>query len=219
MNIELICVIVNSGHAARIVNKAKAYGVLGNTVALGRGTVKKRFLDFFNIIDIRKEIIFMLAERTVAYDVLEKIDKKFEFGRPNHGIAFITKVAGAMGSRCYRCGEEVWEHVAKEEEIMHYLVTAIVDKGRAEDVVDAAIKVGANGGTVINSRGAGIHETQKVFAIDIEPEKEIIMIIAKSEIVKDIVDSIKKELKMEIPGNGIVYVQEVNKVYGLHQSK
>ena len=100
---------------------------------------------------------------------------------------------------------------------MYNSITIIVDKGRAEDVIDAATKAGSLGGTIINARGSGIHETSKVFAMEIEPEKEVILILSKTEQTEQIVESISKEIKINEPGNGIIYVQDINKTYGLYE--
>jgi nitrogen regulatory protein PII len=100
---------------------------------------------------------------------------------------------------------------------MYQVINAIVDKGRAEEVIEAASDAGAKGGTIINARGAGIHETRRVFAIDIEPEKEIVMILAKNELVDGIIQSINERLEMDKPGNGIIFVQRAIKTFGLYE--
>lgn len=101
---------------------------------------------------------------------------------------------------------------------MYHVINIIVDKGKAEEVVDAANLAGSTGGTIINARGSGTHETSKVFAMDIEPEKEIVMILSACERTNDIVASIREKLKMDAPGNGIMFIQDVNKTYGLYMT-
>ncbi|MDD4717734.1 MAG: P-II family nitrogen regulator, partial [Eubacteriales bacterium] len=100
-------------------------------------------------------------------------------------------------------------------EVMHKLITVIVDKGQCEDAMEAALEAGAMGGTIVNARGSGIHETSRLFAMDIEPEKEMLMIIADTDSTDGIVDSIYRNMKMDEPGNGIIYVQNVVAAYGL----
>ncbi len=104
-----------------------------------------------------------------------------------------------------------------EAETMHKVITVIVDKGKAEDVIDAATKAGSKGGTIMNGRGSGIHETSKLFSMDIEPEREIVIILSETSKTEAIVSSIRKDLDMDKPGNGIIYIQDVNKVYGIYK--
>lgn len=82
--------------------------------------------------------------------------------------------------------------------------------------MDAAKKAGARGGTIINARGSGIHETEILFSMPIEPEKEVVMILSKNETVNQITSAIREELKIDEPGMGIMFVLDVNKSYGLN---
>jgi len=94
-------------------------------------------------------------------------------------------------------------------------IFAIVDKGNAEDVVDVATQAGAKGATIINARGSGIHETSKLFNMEVEQEKEIILILAEHSILKDIVSSIREKFNIDEPGKGIIFVQEVHQTMGI----
>ena len=59
------------------------------------------------------------------------------------------------------------------------LIVTIVNRGFNDVVMDAARQVGARGGTIINARGAGAHEAEKLFGIPIQPEKEIVLILVR----------------------------------------
>ena len=96
-------------------------------------------------------------------------------------------------------------------------VLAIVEKGHAEEVIDAAVQAGSHGGTIINARGSGVHETATLFGMGIEPEKELVMILADQANTPQIVDTIYETLDLRQPGNGIVFVQNTTRVRGLYQ--
>ena len=51
--------------------------------------------------------------------------------------------------------------------------------------------------------------------IDIEPEKEIVIIISKTKDARPIIDAVNKALALDEPGNGILFVQDIGEVYGL----
>jgi nitrogen regulatory protein PII len=69
----------------------------------------------------------------------------------------------------------------------------------------------------MNARGSGIHETRKLFSMDIEPEKEIVIILSETDKTEEITSMIKDQLNMDEPGNGIIYVQNANKTYGIYK--
>lgn len=212
IEVELIWLIVNCGKGSKVIKFAKEKGVLGGTILLGKGTVRNRFLELLDLTEIRKEIVLMLAQKDTAYQALEELDKKLALHKPNHGIAFTTSVRGILGTKALKC--EIEEKRGAENS-MYNAIFVVVDRGKAEDVVEAATKAGSRGGTIINARGSGVHETSKLFAMEIEPEKEVVLILAEKDNTKAIALSIKEELKIDEPGNGIIFIQDVNKTYGL----
>lgn len=210
----LLCVIVNNGLGSRILRAAKGYGVTGGTVVIGRGTIKNRFWQALEVCDVRKEIVLMLCEQASACRAMEQIGRDFKFHKPHHGIAFCMPVSGVLGARSCNC--DFIESKRKGEGSMYQAVFVIVDRGRAEMVIDAAAKAGSRGGTIINARGSGIHGTGKLFAMDIEPEKEIVLIISRRSQTPAIAASIRENLEIDLPGKGIVFIQDVGETYGLY---
>ena len=210
---ELVWVIVNFGKGSKIMQAAKKSGITGGTILLAKGTANNSMAEFLGLSEIRKEIIMMGANKKTARSVLEALDTKFNFDKPNHGIAFITAVSEMIGSVGCKATETDIEE--RREEAMYCAITVVVEKGKAEEVIDAATAAGSRGGTIINARGSGIHETSKLFFMDIEPEKEIVLILSERKGAQAIITSIGEKLDIEKPGKGIIFVQEVIKVYGL----
>lgn len=208
---QLINIIVDFGKASKILHRSKELGIPGGTVCLASGTVNHGFLNFLGLKDTRKEVIYLVADKEVAFNVLEILNNEFEFSKANHGIAYATDICQVIGTRLIGldiCNDE-------GDENMHQLINVVVDKGKAETVIEAATEVGSKGGTIMNARGSGVHETQKLFGMEIEPEKEVVIIIAKTQDANEILEKIALRLDIKKPGNGIIYLQNVNKVYGL----
>ncbi len=213
--LELSCVIVNYGLGSKIIKIAKQNGLSGGTIFLGKGTVKKNhLLELLDITDVRKEIVILISEKNKAYQVLDELNSKIEFDKPHHGIAFALPVKDFFGGR--NCASDKANESRGVNNTMYNAIFVIVDKGLAESVLDAATAAGSRGGTIINARGSGAHENQKLFSMAIEPEKEIIMILSEISLTEQIVTSIRKQLKIDDPGNGILFVMDVNKTYGLY---
>jgi nitrogen regulatory protein PII len=219
VDLELVCIIVNFGLGSKIMQKAKKEGISGGTVFLGKGTIKNRLLELLALTDVRKEIILMGSDKATVSQALEKLDEKFKFSKPNHGIAFTTSISQIFGARNFK-SDQISDHTIESrgaDKKMYHAIMVIVEKGHAEDVIDAATEAGSKGGTIINARGSGIHETSKLFSMDIEPEKEIVLILSERNSTDAIVSSIRKALKIDEPGNGIIFVQDINCTYGLYE--
>ena len=146
---ELIYVIVNYGAGSRVLHKAKEYGISGGTVFLGRGTVNNSLLKFFSLYDEKKEIVLMGTDKHTADHALVELNKDFQFEKPNHGIVFTTSMCEIIGSRCCICEENEEERGVNEP--MYQIIITIVNRGKAEDVIEAA-NCGSKGGTIINAK-------------------------------------------------------------------
>lgn len=211
--LELLYVIVNNSVGSKILRFAKTQGITGGTILLGVGTVRSRLLDFLEMGDIRKEIVMMLAEKHIADRAAAALYQEFRLDKPNHGIAFSVPVRSIHGTQDYI---NETKPMRREDSKMYHAIYVIVPKGRAGDAIDAATDAGSKGGTIINARGSGVHETTKLLSMDVEPEKEIVLILSQESATKAIVDAINSALEIDKPGNGVIFVQEVSQALGLY---
>ena len=97
----------------------------------------------------------------------------------------------------------------------HEVIFCVVNAGFSEAVMDAAKEFGARGGTVIRARGTANSESEKLFGITIEPEKEIVMIHVTSDIKDNILHALYREVGLKTPGQGIAFSMPVDNVVGL----
>jgi len=95
------------------------------------------------------------------------------------------------------------------------LIVSIVRKGWGSTVLEAALKAGARGSTVLFGRGAGINEHEKIFGVSIEPEKEIVLTVVYSDRIEAILDEIVRAAELNDTGRGIAFVVPVDRVVGV----
>ena len=95
------------------------------------------------------------------------------------------------------------------------MIYTVVNKGDAKSVVDAANAAGARGGTILHGRGSSVHNETTIFDFPIEPEKEMVFVLAPKEKTDDIVASIHEALRIDEPGRGIIFVMNVAEAHGL----
>lgn len=99
----------------------------------------------------------------------------------------------------------------------HEVIFCIVNSGFSDNVMDAAKEVGARGGTVIHARGTANGEAEKLFGIAIHPEKEMVMIIVRSELKDSIMHALYRTAGLNTPGQGIAFSLPVDSVVGLSE--
>jgi nitrogen regulatory protein PII len=95
------------------------------------------------------------------------------------------------------------------------LIVSIVRKGWGSTVMQASVKVGARGGTVLSGRGAGIHEQERIFGMSIEPEKEIVLTLVYADQVNTVLPKIVEAAELNEMGRGIAFVLPVDHVVGV----
>ena len=97
----------------------------------------------------------------------------------------------------------------------HEAIFCIVNSGYSDVVMEAAKKLGARGGTVINARGTAPKDAESFFGITIQPEKEIVMILVPKKLKDGVLHALYKEVGLDTPGQGIAFSVPVESVVGL----
>ena len=98
-------------------------------------------------------------------------------------------------------------------------ILAIVNNGFSEVAMDAAKACGAKGGTILHGRGTISKDAEKFFNISIQPEKEIVMILAKKEIKAAILQGLYNAVGTATPAQGIAFALPVDEVIGIDNNK
>ena len=94
-------------------------------------------------------------------------------------------------------------------------VFAIVNNGFSETVMETARACGAKGGTILHGRGTISKDAEKFFNITIQPDKEIVMILAKTELIDCILQGLYKAIGFATEAQGIAFALPVDEVVGL----
>ena len=94
-------------------------------------------------------------------------------------------------------------------------IVTIVDGGYSECVVDAAKSAGAKGATIINGRGSTSKEVDNFYKLNIQPDKQIVLILCKQSQTKAIVESISKNAGMNTKMHALSFVLPVENAIGM----
>ncbi len=211
-DLRLLILIVPYPKGRAVVRYAKQRGAQGATLMMGQGTINNRILQWLALAENTKELLWILADESTP-TLLEEIATHFNFNRRNNGIGFSIPVNQLFGAR-NSLGVSV-DQPREENMQQHEAIIAIVPKGNGERVVEAARHGGATGATILNGRGAGIHETEKLFSLEIEPEKEIVLMVVESVQTQTICDAIINATGIDQPGQGVLFTQPISQVVGL----
>ncbi len=205
----LFFVIVSRGKANAVLRKAQECGATGGTIFLGEGTIQSKLLEKMGLAKTHKEILMIPASGELGERLHDVISEAFSFSKKNHGIAFTIPFKRRQRGKT---------QASTREEPSHSCIVTIVDKGRSKECIRAASEAGAVGGTVIHGRGAGV-PTDFFFPLVIEPQKDIVMIIAPEGKAIQIKGKIFRDLELEKPGSGILFVLPVTETSGIAKTE
>ena len=199
---QILTLILSEHQCNKCVHLAREKGICGGLVTIGRGTVNSSVLNLLGIKSQKREIVSFLLEQDKARELLDCLTEQLQLHKHGHGIAYLTSVLVVKQGACR---EQVANDTKQgvEEEGMYKKLTVIVDRGMAEDVMDIARKAGVGGGTIMHGRGVGAEHTTKLFGIEIEPEKELVLILTQSSLIDKVMDALSQELRIEEPERGL----------------
>ena len=87
----------------------------------------------------------------------------------------------------------------------HELVVCIVNAGFSQNVMEAARGAGAKGGTILRARGSANPEAEEFFHITVQPDKEVVLILAPEAIKDALMKAVYKEAGLGAQANGIIF--------------
>ncbi len=91
------------------------------------------------------------------------------------------------------------------------LITCVVQRGIADDIISAARQAGAQGATVNFGKGMGMRERLGILGVAVEVEKEVIQVVVSTEQVDRVFESMYLAGKLDTPGMGIAYITNLDK--------
>lgn len=189
-------------------------GISGATVLYGLGTNASKILALLGIDQLRKEIMLLVAHESVTDTFHDELHKALELDKHGHGLVVTTPLSRVLGLK--ELNGECWKGDGKMD---YELITIIVDIGRADDIVAAAHKGGAKGATTLHGHGTASDKAAKFFNLEIEPEKEIVLIVAPSDQVENIINAVQAVHEFEGPNSGVIFSMNLERVTGLFKGE
>lgn len=218
ISFSLLTIIVNRGKGSKILQFAREKGASDASCFLGKGTIKNTVLKMIEMTEVNKEMILIVVPSTKENEILNQLNMKFHFERQNHGIAFTMPLLGILKMK--RDATIKWNDssLTKKNESEYTAVFLVVDKGKAESVIEISQDAGYYGGTIIKARGSASN-LNIVLNLMVEPEKEAILMLTESKRAKQLATLLSEQFKLGNVNTGILMMAEISKAIGLFQNQ
>ncbi len=190
----------------------------------GYGSAKSVVYDILGYGSSKKIISISLQTKDMSNYIVEQLHDKIDFSKPGTGVACTISISSAsrvlsttlqQAEKNLKIGSEDMAATSKEP---YHLIITIVNSGYFEQVMEAAKAAGATGGTLVHARGLGSKEAIKYLGITIQPEKDLVLILAPQKNKLAIMENITREVGLNTAGKGICFSLPVNKALGLEAS-
>ena len=215
INIKILFIIIEEGYDKKIKYFLSKYGIKLKVVLKAFGTASSSILDYFGLLETEKEIFMAIIPDYLSEELLEKIKINFKLDKLGMGLAFTIPINSSnkfiMDS--FKTFEGSVKVVDKKDK--HSLVLTIVSEGYLENVMNAAKKAGASGGTAIKGRGLSYTKRAKILGFNIEPERDIILNIVNDSDKKKVMESITKEVGIKTAARGYTLSLPIDEIISL----
>ena len=210
--------IVERDKGKKLIKVLESINIRMNFQCVGFGTAPTEMMDIFGLGTKDKDIVISLAAENTVKDVMADFGTSFESHTKFGGLMIILKTSAAS-----RVVTELLSHNsnnvtergngAMKNEHHNNLIIISVNEGYSDNVMQAAKKAGATGGTVIKGRLA---ETQLIAELEntqIDEEREILVILAPLKTSKQIMEDVNREFGINSKANGIIAAIPTEKAY------
>jgi len=196
---------------------------------IAQGTASGEIADMLGVGSIEKAVIMTILPKHIADNTLALLRDSLYLGTPNSGVAFtvpmngssagiVQMLAAALGDNAQAEGSSKTQTTgATGMENNNTMIMAFVNQGYSEEVMAAAKPAGAGGGTVFHSRRVGSDETQQLWGITIQEEREVVLILASQENKLAIMQAITEKCGIKSEANGFVISMPVDGVVGINK--
>ena len=205
-----IYIIVDRGKANDLLRRAQQLGAQRGTIFLGEGTMPSRWLDILGINQSHKEVLLIAVTNDLLESVYAMLREEFQLHKRYKGIAC------SVPYRQFTPDGPPREEAVRATEAPYVCLMTVLDRGLGEECMKHARAAGARGGTIVHAHGAGVPQ-DFYFPLTIEPQKDIVMIVAKRESATQIRKAIYVNMQIERKGAGIIFALPVTRTLGLYE--
>lgn len=219
---KAVFIIVDYSLSTKLETVLKKENVHFKLVTHGFGSADSTLLEFLGLGENKKAVFISLLKREKIKPLYKMLEKEMNLSRAGSGIAFtvpVTSISAAI-TKMFPDGilnalTTSTEEKVMPEEAKFELIITIVNRGYFDIVKNAAKSAGARGGTMIHGLGIGGEEAAKFMGINIQPEKDIILIVVNREDKQSVLQKIVEQAGILTESRGVCFTLPVDSAHGL----
>lgn len=210
--------IVEQGKGKKLIKELGDLKIKMNFQTVGYGTAPTEMLDVFGLGTKNKDIVISLGAKSDVKNMIANVGESFQSNSKYGGLMIVLDVLAASRvlSEILNFGSTQnfeKENVDMQNEHNSNLIVISVNEGYSEDVMQAARKAGATGGTVIKGRLADIEQVAEYIDATVDGDREILCIFAPFKTTKQIMEEVNSGFGITSPANGFIFALPAEKAF------
>lgn len=197
---QLLRAILPRGKGSEFMKTIKDDGAIVITCYYGYGSASESIQSKLKVNKIRKEIVMAILDDENAKIAMDELEEKLV--KINTGVAFTSQLEYKGESNL-------------QNESNYQALYVIVDRHEGQKAVAIAQENGAKGATLIHGRGSAKEVKSILLNMNVEPEKDVVIMLVKNDIAENIKDAIYDKMNLDKENKGIIYSLPVMEVRGL----
>ncbi|MBQ0108916.1 MAG: hypothetical protein KBS44_01380 [Clostridiales bacterium] len=214
--VMLVLSIISRGDGKAWIKELKKSHIHCHMQFAGRGTASSEMMNVLGLESSDKDLILSFGSQSAIKDITDRMLNGFR--SVTHGILMtfspnaINHLVEVFASRSnhYDLPEEETEMKNGYE---YSLILVAVNAGYTDDVMTAAKKAGATGGTVIRARLVDSERAENRYGLILQDEREIVSIMTSANKRDAIMEAINDGFGIRTPAQAIICSVPVEKAF------
>lgn len=218
----LMTTIVDRGTGNLIHDLYMKENLIYHIQCSGNGTASSEMMEILGLENHEKDVLFSIGAVSVVGRLIVKLNnEKVSKIIKSRGIVFDIKlsalnnlVAGVLGAHAQMNQQSEVNYM--EQENSNSLIMITVNQGYTDDVMHTARAAGAVGGTILRGRWTGGEQLEQYHGITIQEEREILLILASSDVRNQIMELVNKKHGLTTEANAVLCALPVERAIKLN---
>ncbi len=185
-----------------------------------KGTARSSVLDYLGLGETEKKIVISLFPERAEEAVLKEIRENMHLYLAGKGICFTVPLTGAsaiVANALRKSVPDTEKNGGKKVKTQreYCLIVTAMQKGFAEEAMEAARAAGAAGGSVLTAATLGDKKAEQLIGVTLQKETDVLLILAKNDGKDAITEAILKKVGLKTDGGGVVFTLPVDSIAGV----
>lgn len=217
--VRLLLSITERGSGGDLIEFLNERQIHMHLQANGQGTASSEMMDILGLGSSDKDIVLSFATESAMQRLAHELNDNLSAVGRWRGIMMIvspsalSRLFAVIVNRRTGAAPVTEGENPMKNEYQHSLICVAVNQGYTDQVMTAAKRAGATGGTVIRARLAGAEQASQFHGITLQEEKEIVTILAPDTVRDQIMEAVNKECGLRTEANGILCALPVDKAF------